>query len=163
MKITPKHSGVTALKGSEEARKLAALILEVLSGLRRPMDVAQGLAISLARYYILEIRALQGLITALEPRTKGRQSRPEDDVARLKRDKERLERELSRANALVRSAQRVYGVPVIPPTKTGANGKQRKPRKAVVRAKRAIAALRLPDTAPPVVTAQTNEPVKESA
>src|SRR5262249_32036194 len=53
---------------SAEARRQAAALLEVLAGVRTPTEVAAQLAISLTRYYIIESRALQGLLAACEPR-----------------------------------------------------------------------------------------------
>src|SRR5262245_1239214 len=91
-----KIMGPSALTGSIEAKKTAAVVLEVLSGLRRTEDASEEMKISLPRYYILETRALQGLIAALEPRAKGRQRRPEAEIALLKKDNDRLQHELNR-------------------------------------------------------------------
>jgi len=62
-----KKAGPKTLEGSAEAKKIAAVILEVLAGLRATPDACNALEISVNRYYVLETRALQGLISALEP------------------------------------------------------------------------------------------------
>jgi hypothetical protein len=46
-------------------------ILEVLAGLRTPAEAAQSLQISLPRYYVLETRALEGLVAGCEPKPLG--------------------------------------------------------------------------------------------
>ena len=54
-----------ALKsGGYDARKTAALVLEVLSGELNPSEAAEILQVSLPRYYQIEKRALEGLIRA---------------------------------------------------------------------------------------------------
>jgi hypothetical protein len=134
----------SSLDGSPEAKRLAAAILEGLSGLRGPREASEALGISMTRYYHLEARALQGLVGALEPRPRGRQHSPQAALNRLERDKARLERELTRAQALVRSAQRTIGLrPVRQSGKLGADGKKaRRTRRAMVRAEKAVEALR---------------------
>jgi len=158
MKEKRKRSAVPpparTLTGSSEAKRLAAGILEVFSGLRGPQEACEGLGISLPRYYHLETRALGGLIAALEPRPKGRQRKPGDEIAGLVREKEQLTRELQRAQALVRAAQRAVGITSVGiGSRVGAKGKatRRRTRRATVRAVRTIEALRegvepFPDT-----------------
>ena len=133
-----------ALIGSAEAKRQAAVILEVLSGLRRTEDASAAMKVSLPRYYLLETRALQGLITALEPRPKGRQRRPEDEIAQLLKEKGRLQRELGRTQALVRASQRALGIPQVPKEEDGGKlGKTgRRKRRATIRAVRTVRALR---------------------
>ena len=134
----------SSLHGSPEAKKLAAAILEGLAGLRGPQEASEALGISMTRYYHLETRALQGIVEALEPRPRGRQHSPQSAVKKLEREKIRLERELQRAQALVRSAQRTIGLrPVARKGKLGADGKKAKrTRRAMVRAEKAAEALR---------------------
>jgi hypothetical protein len=96
------------------------------------------------RYYILETRALQGLISALEPRAKGRQRRPEAEISALKKERDQLQREVHRSQALVRASQRALGIP--PTSKQDDKGKLpgtgRRKRRAQVRAIRTVRALR---------------------
>jgi hypothetical protein len=134
--------------GSSEAKRLAAGILEGLSGVRGPQEASVALGVSLTRYYHLETRALAGLVAALEPRGKGRRKRPEDEVARLRRDKERLEHELHRAQALVRVAQRTVGLPSSRPVVPGekVSGKKGRRRRALVRVRGVVEALRRAET-----------------
>ena len=142
MSATP--TGPKTLSGSREAKRLAAVLLEVLSGERGPQDGCAALEISLSRYYVLETRALQGMIAALEPRPKGRQKRPEDTVRELERERSRLQQELSRSQALLRASQRSMGLPSSKPAGRGKLSKKttRKRRRRIVRAKSAIAALK---------------------
>lgn len=120
-------------------------MLEVLSGLRSPPDAAKSVGISLPRYYLLETRALQGLVSALEPLPKGRRRNAADEVALLNKQLSRMKLENVRLQSLLRAAQRAIGLPA-PAAKDvklkTANGKLRKPRKPVVRALRAVEALR---------------------
>ena len=107
------------LPGSAGAKRLAAVILEVLSGLRGPREGSAAMGVSLNRYYQLESRALGGLIDALEPRPKGRRTTPQDQIVALEREKRRLEQEVGRHQALVRAAHRSLGVPALPTAKKG--------------------------------------------
>lgn len=142
------------LSGSVEAKRLAAGILEVFSGLRGPQEACEGLGISLPRYYHLESRALGGLIAALEPRPKGRRRKPEDEIAGLVREKEQLMRELQRAQALVRAANRAMGISSASNgSRVGGKAKRRRTRRATVRAERTIEALRQPAEAAPEAAA----------
>ena len=89
--------------GSEGARRMAAVMLEVMSGARGPQEAAQELGISAMRYYSLEERALQGMVQALEPRPRGRRTaRPEEAALRAQRERELMRRELGRTQALLR-------------------------------------------------------------
>jgi hypothetical protein len=139
-----KPMGAPGIRGSAEAKRQAAVILEVLSGLRRTEEASEAMKVTLARYYVLETRALQGLIAALEPRPKGRQRRPEDEIAALRRDNDRLQRELSRTQALVRASQRAMGIPQAPKAedRRKLGGPGRKKRRATVRARRTVKLLR---------------------
>ena len=133
--------GPRPMGGSEGAKKTAAVILEVLAGLRSPSEGSEALGMSSMRYYLLERRALEGMVQALEPRPKGKRHRPEEAVARLSREKKRLERELGRMQALVRAAHRTLGVP---PVASREKKGQRRRRRPAVRALKTIALLRAP-------------------
>ena len=137
-------TGPGAVGGSEGARKAAAVILEVLSGVRGTAEGCEALGITPMRYYVLETRALQGLVEALEPRPKGKRPRPEDRLRELEKEKGRLERDLARTRALVRLAERTIGIPAGgAKSRVGVDGKKKRRRRAE-RAGRAIAALRAP-------------------
>ena len=91
------------LPGSEEAKRVTAVILEVISGERGPQSAAEVLGISSMRYYALEDRALRGMVQALEPRPRGRKVvSPEDALAKVEKERVVLKRELGRAQALLR-------------------------------------------------------------
>lgn len=126
--------------GGPEARCLAAAILEVLGGERSPTEAAQALGTSLPRYYALESRALAGLIAGCEPRPTGRVKSPQREVETLRRENEKLKRDVGRSQALVRMAQRAAGLSAAAPHGKPAKGKRR--RRPVARALRAAAEIR---------------------
>ena len=144
MSTHPRKNARIIKAGSPDARKQAALVLEVLGGARTIVDASQAMGISTNRYYQIERRALDGLIAALEPRRRGRSTGGEHRVARLETDKARLQREVGRLQALLRVAQRAMGI--TPPAKQdesklrGKGGKARRRSKA--RGKRVVLALR---------------------
>lgn len=138
-KRTPQKKGPPVEGGSRGARKLAAAILEVLAGARLPSDAALALGIGVPRYYLLEARALKGLVCACEPRPIGKVRTPESELAAVRKDLETLQRENARLSALVRAAQRTVGLSAPPPSKPAAKGKKaKKKRKPTVRALRAV-------------------------
>jgi len=125
---------------SQAARRQAAAILEVLAGVRTPLAAAQLLGMSLPRYYAVELRALQALVGACEPRPRGRVRSPTSELAALRRECEQLRRDCGRQQALVRAAQRTIGLtPPAPakPAKPAPGGKRRRPRKPTARALKA--------------------------
>jgi len=136
-------TSLTQVTGSREARRQVSVILEVLAGERTTTEATQALEISLPRYYHLESRFIQGAITALEPRPRGRTRSFEAEVETLKRDIARLNRELARSQSLLRSAHRTLGLPSLKKTRSSAdsNSKKRK-RKPSARAGRVVAVLR---------------------
>ena len=130
---------------SAEARRQAAAILEVLAGVRAPTEVAQQLAISLTRYYIIESRALQGLLAACEPRPHGRARSADSELAAVRRECEQLRRQAARQQALLRVTERALGLAgaaAAPSAKAGPKGpRKRRPRKPKARALQAAAVL----------------------
>src|SRR5207237_2868031 len=82
--LTAAGPGKPAASG--EARRLAAVILEVLAGVCTPASGAQALGIRLPRYYFLEQRAIRGLVAACEPRPTGRTVSSDRPIARLARE-----------------------------------------------------------------------------
>jgi hypothetical protein len=121
---------------------LAAAILEVLAGVRTPAEAAQQLAMSLTRYYIVEGRALHGLVAACEPRPLGRVRTPESDLARLRREGEQLRRQCARQQALLRVTERTIGLSPAPAPKPGSARPKQRRRKPTARALKAAAVLR---------------------
>jgi hypothetical protein len=134
-------------------------ILEVLAGLRTPAEAAQSLQISLPRYYVLETRALEGLVAGCEPKPLGKQPTPETRIAALEKELQQARHECARQQALVRAAQRTVGL-TLPATRPGKpkaesakegakkSGKRRK-RRPTVRALRAAKTLRENSSVPP--------------
>jgi hypothetical protein len=134
--------------GSPEARKTAAAILEVLAGGISPTDAAGALGVSVPRYYQLECRALEGMVTGCEPRAKGPGKSPDRALAALTREHERTKRELARSQALARAAQRAVGLSSLHAQKKsdGKPGKRR--HKPMVRALRAAERLKVAGSQP---------------
>ena len=115
-----------------DAQRQGAVMLEVVDGARTPTQAATALNVSVPRYYQLETRALRGLVEACEAKPRGRAPSLDKELASLRREQERLQRELTRQQSLVRVTQRHLGLaPPAPPAKP-APGKRR--RRAVVRA-----------------------------
>jgi len=126
--------------GSAGARQWAAAILQVLAGEWTPGEGAQSLGVSLPRYYAVESRAMAGMVTACEPRGGKRRRQPGKEVADLRKQVARLERECARKQALVRASQRTAGLQVPAP-----KAKLKRRRRPMVRALRMAAVLRQPD------------------
>lgn len=151
-----RRESTLGAKASSEANRRAAVILTVLAGERLPSEAAEVLGISVTHYYILERKALEGLLSACERKPQGPPGpTAEQQVVRLERQLEQARRECQRQAALVRSTQRALGLPAssAPPGKAKseakgsgeANGKsggrKRRRRKPTVRALRAAETL----------------------
>jgi hypothetical protein len=93
-----------------QMRRRAAAVLEVLGGAKSPAEAAEGLGIALPSYYLLEARALEGLVTACEPKPRGRTPGEGKTFTALKRENERLRQDLTRTQALTRAVQRAAGM-----------------------------------------------------
>lgn len=162
-----QEAALSACASSEAepaARLRAAVILEVLAGQRTAGEGAEALGLSVNHYYLLERRALAGLLEACRPRPRG--PRPEQALERkaaaLERELQRALHECRRQAALVRATQRALGLPAAAPepagdkkaAKTKGRGSRgKKPRKRKrqpsVRALRAAEALREEEAAAP--------------
>ena len=103
-------TGPESLTGSREARRIAAVVLEVLAGVLGTSEAAQILGMAPPRYYVLETRAMQGLIDALEPKPRGRKKTEASRIKDLEGEIKRLTRELRRAQSLARNATRALGL-----------------------------------------------------
>jgi hypothetical protein len=118
-----------AQSSSEEARRRAAVILEVLAGIVGPTDASRVLGIGVQHYYQLERRALCGLILGCEPQPKGpRGPGLEEQLAAVQRELADCRRECLRQAALVRITQRAIGLPA---SQVPAQRSDAKPKKAV--------------------------------
>src|SRR5580658_2096080 len=104
----PGSPAVVRRAPSDQARRQAALILEVLAGTRTPTAAATALEVAPVRYYQIEARAIDGLVAACEPRSCGRQPLSSEAVASSQRvktlesDCQRLIAEVARLQALLR-------------------------------------------------------------
>ncbi len=136
------QTGPKSLQGSAAAKRIFALMLEVLSGIRSTMDAADGMGVALVRYYQLETRALQAMLEALEPRPRGRKAKTESEwKAEFAREKKQLNGEIARYKTLYRSLRRVAGV-TAPTKKTGGkNGTRIRRLRKKGRGERVVAAL----------------------
>ena len=118
---------------SPQARRLAAVILEVLAGLRGPTEAAQAAGVSVPRYYAAEARALQGLLKGCEPAPRGRQpggTAAAQQVQQLRQQCQRLQRQCDRQQSLLRLQQRALGLHAAPaPTHAGTKKKGGKKRR----------------------------------
>jgi hypothetical protein len=123
---------------SPEAKRRAAVVFEVLAGLRTPQQAAEVLGLSVPGYYQLEDRAMVHLQYGCEIRPRGRQANGESKVAALAKEVERLKQDVGRYQALLRLTQRTVGVL---PAATSAKAGKRK-RKPMVRAMRRAERLR---------------------
>lgn len=143
---------------SGEAKRFAAVILDVLAGVRTPMGAAAALGIGLPRYYLWEQQAVAALVRACEPTSKDGPNW-QYQIRTLEKEVDRLKRASIRQQALLRAAQRSIGLTVWPSPKPGQPGtksagksdngnagKKPRQRQPVVRALKAAAALR---AAPP--------------
>jgi len=142
---------------SRDAQRVAAVILEVLAGMRTPTEAAAVVGLSVPRYYLWEQRALEGLVRACEPRPKGQVISQRHQIAVLEKEITRLRQDCARQQALVRASQRTIGLAVSPspaaksPVKPGGKavakvagattGKTKRKRRPVARALKAVAAL----------------------
>jgi hypothetical protein len=136
-----KQASTTTLTGSDTAKKLASVILEVFAGVKSTAEAAEALSVSPNRYYQLEARGLKGMIDELEPRNRGRQRTPEREIETLKMDIARQAREISRLQALVRAARRTMGIPEKKKSAKKASARKRKPSH---RGRKVIAILKKP-------------------
>jgi hypothetical protein len=144
-------------ESSAEAKRIAAAILEVLAGVRTPMQAAEVLGVSLPRYYQLEAAALRGLLAACEPKPRGRQPNLEGELVTLRRENERLQRDVSRQQSLVRLTQKAAGLTApAPPAKE--TGQKRRKRKAVARALTVAQRLREGEARPAVAPGENGVP-----
>lgn len=134
--MSAAKKAASPVPGSRRARQLAAAVLAVLAGEKTTAQASAMMKISLPRYYQLETRALEGMVQALEPRPAGGQRTPESEIRALTRDNQRLRRELTRVQALVRAAHRSLGLR--DPTQKP-NGKPKRQARKHNRAKKAIA------------------------
>lgn len=138
--------------GTPEAKRVAAVVMEVLAGEISPSEAAAILGVSLMRYYVIESRALGGLITACEARPAGHPVDPERKAAALARQLESQRHETARYQALARAAHRALGI--VPPkpasSKTDAKGAKRRRRRPTVRALKAARELERSGAAEPV-------------
>jgi hypothetical protein len=130
----PKNVEAGKPAGSLEARKMAEVVLEVLSGAMTPTEAAESTGMSVQKYYMVESRALDGLVLACEPRKRGYVRSAERELEALKKKHAGLERECARYQALARASRRAVGLRLPKKGKEAKDKKGRRKRKPTVRA-----------------------------
>ena len=176
--VDPELEGVPApspLKGSEDAKRKMAVILEAIAGIRTIKSASDEMGVAVARYYQLETRMLQAMVEALEPQRRGPKVDHSEEAKQLRTECKSLRAEVMRLKALYRTTQRAVGVKQAQPTTTrsrsGKTVRARKPRKTT-RGERLVSQLKaevgsgnvaeLAAGAPPVPAAETS-PVTSSS
>lgn len=155
-----RAAGARVLTGSDEARQAAAVVLESVCGLCSVEEASARLGIAPPRYYVLETRALQGLIAALEPLPRGRRQTPQSKIEEIARENARLQRDLRRYQALHRAATRAMGIAPKPAGSADIpKAKKRRMRKRT-RAERVVEILRRPTPEPAVAAAPEPPPAE---
>lgn len=157
-KRSPRAAQPAAV-ATTQAQKRAAVILEVLGGIRSAQEAAAALAISANHYYILERQALAALVAACELQPRGKQPDPAKELEALRQELAQARQECQRQAALVRATQRAIGLPPVPaPAEkqkgtSGSKSGRRRRRLTSVRALRAARALQksVAEEPPPVV------------
>ncbi len=130
-KVEPRKASIKKPVGGLQARRMAGVILEVLSGTMTPTEAAEAMGMSVPKYYMVESRALDGMVLACEPRKRGYVRTAERELELLKKSHARLDRECARYQALARASRRAVGLRL--PKRSGTKkGKRR--RKPTVRA-----------------------------
>ena len=151
-----RASGPRVPAASREAKRIAASVLEVLAGDSSPTAAAAALQVSLPRYYLLEQRAIEALVTACEPRS-GRTIAPKREIDLLRKQLDRAQRDSTRYQTLLRVAQRTMGlVPAATPThgKGKGSAKAKRTRRPTARALVAARSLLAGDDLPADPAAQ---------
>ncbi len=72
---------VDRIEGSEEARRRARILLEVMTGERSVDSACDALGIQTTRFEDIRKEAFGGLVAALEPKPVGRPPKPVDEAA----------------------------------------------------------------------------------
>jgi len=154
-----KSKGPKVTAGSQEARQIASVILEVLAGVTTPADAAVALGMSMPKYYTLEVRSLNAMIESCEPKPKGRVQTPASKMEAMEKEMKGLKQSQARQQALLRAARRAMGLtPKVEKKPAPANGKRRRASKPSPRALKVVQLLKKPVEsaaidAPPAVLA----------
>ena len=132
-----------------ETKRRAAIVLEVLAGMRTPSEAASVLGLSVSYYYLLERKALQGLLNGCQPQPKDSPGPGlERQLARLQKELDKSRQECLRQASLVRATERAMGLSAVakPTGPSRANsakeGKKTRRRRPSIRAMRAAKTLR---------------------
>ena len=145
MKGKPQPMGCKAVRGSDAARRLAALLLEAWCGVRTTQSASEAMGVALPRYYQLEARVLEAIVLALEPRSRGRKTTPASELAKLRSERNKILRQVERYQTLYRVSQRALGVSEAKVAKAGKEtGKRRRRPRQRARAEVIAATLQRP-------------------
>lgn len=141
-KMRLRGPNVTA--GSQEARRVATEILEVLAGVITPAEAAAALDMCMPKYYTLEVRALNAMIEACEPKQKGRVQTPASKMEALEKELKELKQAHARQQAILRATRRTMGLAPKIEHKHAADGKRHRTVKPSPRALKVVQLLRKP-------------------
>ena len=130
----PRRTGEKKPASSLEARKMAGVVLEVLAGTMTPTEASEVMSMSVPKYYMVESRALDGLVRACEPRKRGYVRSAERELELLKKKYASLQRECARYQALARASRRAVGLRLPKRSKEDKDKKGRRKRKPTARA-----------------------------
>lgn len=139
-----KAKGPKVTAGSEDARRIASAILEVLAGTLTPSAAASTIGISMPKYYMLEVRALNAMIESCEPRPKGRVMSPASKMESLEKELNELKQANSRLQTLLRAARRTIGLAPKSEGKPAADGKRHRTVRPSPRALKVVQLLKKP-------------------
>jgi len=163
----PRRSEPVVAPLDSATRITAAAILEVLAGERSTSSAAALIGVSPVRYYVIESRAIAGLIAACAPKPSGPVPGSGDAERTLRRaiaDKDGLTAQVRRLHVLLRSAQRSLGVAPVeakPDQAARADGKKpRRHRRPRVRALTMVRRLMAKEasTNPPLPATEVSRP-----
>jgi hypothetical protein len=135
-------------KCSRQARQTAGAILEVLAGNIHSSEAAESLGISREKYYIVESRAMAGMVKACEPRKGGYVHTPERELEALKKAHVKLQQECVRYQTLLRAMQRGVGLSLPKKDRKKAKGTKKGKRQLKPRVRALVIAQKLKLEAP---------------
>ena len=146
---TPRARNASSLGKGErgDTNRRAAAVLEVLAGMRTPSEAAKALGLSVNYYYVLERKALAGLLAACQPQPKGPPGPSnEQQLARVQQELDKCRQECMRQAALVRATERAIGLSAVSPSSKRGNGKPEDGKKRKRRRRPAVRAMLAAET-----------------
>jgi hypothetical protein len=166
-KATRKNLPAGDVVASAAAKRTAAVLLEVLGGLRSSTAAARELGVAPVRFYAIEARAVAGLVAACEPRPAGVSPERRDarELAQLRTLSQRQTQELNQLRSVLRTTQRQLGVAnaAAAAKSDGKRPKSARVRRPVVRALTVVRRLMRAAADAPLNAAPATPPVISTA